>query len=264
VNGTVIIAGGATFGDGRAELYDPATNRWSNAGTAARNTETMTRLADGRVFITGQGKEAHLYDPATNHWSVAAPMLQDRVDPSATLLGDRRVLVAGGSTTTGGQQLWLTSAEIYDPALNRWSPAGCMAQARWEQTATLLSTKVLIAGGGIPPAALSSAELFDSGGAAASPPVDSCPTGGPIQAGTEAPSAAASATVTTPSAVSTGAVTHAPVGPAAEPVRLTGIPGVGTLAISRLAAVGIVAAALVLLALAAALFLWARSRRRGI
>lgn len=264
VNGTVLIAGGATFGDGRAELYDPATNRWSNAGTAARNTETMTRLADGRVLITGQGKEAHLYDPATNHWSVAAPMLQDRVDPSATLLADGKVLVVGGSTTTGGQQLWLTSAEIYDPAVNRWSPAGCMAQARWEQTATLLSTRVLIAGGGIPSAALSSAELFDSAGAAASLPVDSCPTSGPIQAVTDAPSPAASATVATPSAASTAAAAQPSVRPAGQSVRLTGIPVLGSLTFSRLAFVGIVAAALVLLALAAALVLWARSRRRGI
>jgi N-acetylneuraminic acid mutarotase len=263
-NGTVLVGGGATFGDGRAELYDPVANRWSNAGTAARNTETMTRLADGRVFSTGQGQEAHLYDPTTNHWSVAAPMLQDRTDPTAILLADRRVLVAGGSTTTGGQQVWLTSAEIYDAAANRWSPAGCMAQARWEQTATLLSTRVLMAGGGTPSGALASAELFDPGSESASQLIDFCPTASAGQSAAETSSPAAAPTVATPSAVPTAAVTRASAGAAGEPVRLTGIPGVGSLTISRLAAVGIVAAALVLLALAASLFLRGRSRRRGI
>ena len=263
-NGTVLLAGGATLGDGRAELYDPATNRWSNAGIAARNTETLTRLADGRVFITGQGKEAQLYDPATNHWSVSAAMLQDRVGPSATRLADGRVLVAGGSTTTGGQQVWLTSAEIYDPAANRWSPASCMAQARWEQTATLLSTRVLIAGGSVPPAVLSSAELFDPGSESASQLIDFCPTASAGQSAVDTPSPAGSTTVATPSAASTGAITQASVRPAGELVRLTGIPGVGTLTVSRATAVGIVAGALVLLALAAAFFLWTRSRRRGI
>ena len=263
-NGTVLIAGGATFGDGRGELYDPATNRWTNAGTAARNTETATRLTDGRVFTTGQGKETHLYAPGTNQWSAAAAMLQDRDNPSATLLADGRVLVAGGSTTIGGQQVWLTSAETFDPAANRWSPAGCMAQARWEQTATLVSTRVLIAGGAVPPAALSSAELFDPGSEWAGRLIDFCPTASAGQAPADTPSPAASATVATPSAVPTGTVTHPSAGPVGELVRLTGIPGVGSLTISRLAAVGIVAAALVLLALAAALFLWARWRRRGI
>ena len=263
-NGTVLLAGGATSGDGRAELYDPATNRWSNAGTAARNTETMTRLADGRVLITGQGKEAQLYNLATNHWSVAAAMLQDRVGPSATRLADGRVLVAGGSTTIGGQQVWLTSAEIYDAAANRWTPAGCMAQARWEQTATLLSTRVLIAGGGVPPAALSSAEMFDPGSEWASQLIDFCPTASAGPSAVETPSPAASTTVATPSATSTSAVTQASVRPAGELVRLTGVPGVGTLTVSRGAAVGVVAGVLLLLAIAVALLLWARSRRRGI
>ncbi|HKV29448.1 MAG TPA: kelch repeat-containing protein [Candidatus Dormibacteraeota bacterium] len=263
-NGTVLLAGGATFGDGRAELYDPATNRWSNAGTAARNTETMTRLADGRVLITGQGKEAQLYDPATNRWSVAAAMLQDRVAPSATRLGDGRVLVAGGSTTIGGQQVWLTSAEIYDPAANRWSPAGCMAQARWEQTATLLTTRVLVAGGSVPPAALSSAEMFDPASESAGQLIDFCPTASAGQPAVDTPSPAAPTTVVTPTAASTGTTAQASIRPAGELVRLTGVPGVGTLTVSRLGAVGVVAGVLVLLALAVALLLRARSRRRGI
>src|SRR5438105_4028518 len=139
-NGKVLIAGGATLGDGRAELYDPATNQWSSAGRQGRIAQTATRLANGRVLITGQGAAAALYDPTSNTWSDAGTMLQDRVDPSATLLADGRVLVVGGTTTASGQQLWLSSAEIYDPASNRWSPAGCMSQARWEQTATLLPT----------------------------------------------------------------------------------------------------------------------------
>jgi hypothetical protein len=191
-------------------------------------------------------------------------MLQDRVGPSATRLADGRVLVAGGSTTISGQQVWLTSAEIYDAAANRWTPAGCMAQARWEQTATLLSTRVLIAGGGVPPAALSSAEIFDPGSESAGQLIDFCPTASAGQSAAETPSPAASATLPTPSAASSGAATQASVRPAGELVRLTGVPGVGTVTVSRVAAVGVVAAVLVLLALAVALLLRVRSRRRRI
>jgi hypothetical protein len=209
-------------------------------------------------LTTGQGKEAHLYDPATNHWSVAASMLQDRDIPTATRLTDGRVLVSGGSTTTGGQQLWLTSAEVYDPALNRWSPAGCMGQARWEHTSTLLPTKkVLIAGGDVPSVALSSAELFDPSPGWTSQPVESCPTNQPIQAGAATPSPAGSTTEVGPSAVPTASARAA-----VQPVPLTAIR-VGSLTVSRLTAIGI-AGALALLLLAAAIYAWARWRRRGI
>ncbi|MDQ6712145.1 MAG: hypothetical protein M3Z28_03025, partial [Candidatus Dormibacteraeota bacterium] len=257
-NGMVLLAGGSTFGDGRGQLYNPALNTWSNAGTAARNTQTATRLADRRVLTTGQGKEAHLYDPTTNHWSVAATLLQDRDLPTAALLADGRVLVSGGSTSTGGQQLWLTSAELYDPASNRWSPAGCMGQARWEHTATLLpSKKVLIAGGDLPSVSLSSVEVFDPSAASSSQPVASCPTNQPIQAGATGPSP-----VVSPAVVSPSVVTTASPGAAAQPLRLTGIR-VGSLTVGALTAAGI-GAALLLLAVAAALYLWARRRRRRI
>ena len=257
-NGMVLVAGGSTLGDGRGELYDPATNRWSNAGTAARNTQTATRLADGRVLTTGQGKEAHLYDPATNHWSVAASMLQDRDLPTATSLADGRVLVTGGSTSAGGQQVWLTSAEIYDPALNHWSPAGCMGQARWEHTATLLPSKrVLIAGGDLPSVSLSDVELFDPSAASSGQPVESCPTNQPIQAGAATPSPEVSPAVATPSVAPTASAV-----PTVQPVQLTAIR-VGSLTVNRLTAIGI-AGALALLVLAAAIYAWARWRRRGI
>jgi N-acetylneuraminic acid mutarotase len=259
-NGTVLVVGGATFGDGRGELYDPGTDRWSNAGTEARIAETATLLTNGKVLITGPGREADLYDPATNRWSLAAPMLQDRVDPRATALADGRVLVTGGTTTTSGRQRWLSSAEIYDPAVNRWSPAGCMGQPRWEQAAVLLPTKrVLIAGGSGASLPLSGAELFDPGSASPSHSIDSCPTDqatlSPVLTPFLPP---ASATVATPPPVSTKSGDNA-----GEPLRLTGIPLLGSVAIGRLTAIGIVAA-LVLLALAVALYLWAGRRRRRI
>ena len=258
-SGTVLVTGGTTLGDGRGELYEPATNKWSNAGTAARIAETATRLTDGRVLITGQAQEADLYDPATNHWSLAAVMLRDRAHPSATLLADGRVLVAGGTTTTNGQQLWLTSAEIYDPAVNRWSAAGCMSQARWEQTATLLPTnRVLIAGGDIPSISLSGAELFDPTAASASQSLDSCPT----QSVAATASPAASATAATLSAVPTATVARRSIAAEGHRVSLTGIAGVGPLTFDRPTALILIV--LVLVALAVALYFWAPWRRRGI
>jgi N-acetylneuraminic acid mutarotase len=91
-------------------------------------------------------------------WLPTGMMLQPRDNHAATLLSDGRVLVTGGSTSSGQ----LASAELYDPATGTWSSAGSLSQARMNHTATLLPTgKVLVAGGYGSNNFLSSAELYD-------------------------------------------------------------------------------------------------------
>src|SRR5689334_8814068 len=59
---------------------------------------TATRLLDGKVLITGGSGDrpasAELYDPSTGTFSATGNMTALRIDPSATLLADGRVLIA--------------------------------------------------------------------------------------------------------------------------------------------------------------------------
>jgi hypothetical protein len=67
-----------------------------------------------------------------------------RSDHTATRLTDGRVLIVGGGSSTE----LLTSAELYDPASGKFSPAGSMADPReWHTATLLLDGRVLIAGG---------------------------------------------------------------------------------------------------------------------
>jgi N-acetylneuraminic acid mutarotase len=165
LSGKVLVAGGL---DGpfpssalaSAELYDPATNSWSEAapmiGSRARHTATL--LPDGRVLVVGglsvalrdagvfpsQPTSAEIYDPTANRWSATGPMAQYRLDQTATLLRDGRVLVAGGQDGL----ISFDSAEIYDPRLDRWFAAAPMVTARLGHAAALLANgDVLVAGG---------------------------------------------------------------------------------------------------------------------
>jgi len=78
-----------------------------------------------------------------------------RYDSTATLLGNGKVLVAGGLNPELGSSGKLRIAEVYDPAAGAFAATGSMSVGRTVPTATLLpSGKVLIAGEG-------SAELYD-------------------------------------------------------------------------------------------------------
>jgi hypothetical protein len=102
-------------------------------------------------------------------WSAAGSMLQGRVDFTATLLLDGRVLVTGGDLGSDAVPRALATAELYDPATGTWTATGSMLQGRYRHTATLLPDgRVLVAGGNVNSSqqlrarcCLATAELYD-------------------------------------------------------------------------------------------------------
>jgi N-acetylneuraminic acid mutarotase len=86
-------------------------------------------------------------------------MVTSRSQPTATLLLDGKVLVAGGAGFSGGS---LATAELYDSGTRTWTATGSMTTPRAGHTATLLPDgKVLVAGGYDANDSFASAELYD-------------------------------------------------------------------------------------------------------
>jgi hypothetical protein len=152
-DGRVLVAGG--FGNGtyprNAELFDPATGRWSNGGylSTGRSQAAASVLESGKVILSGGTTttvqpNAELYDPATNAWTPGGTLAARRLHTS-TLLGTGRVLVTGGLDPTSTA---LKTTSLYNPATNSWGAGGLLGTARYFHTATLLEDgSVLVVGG---------------------------------------------------------------------------------------------------------------------
>jgi N-acetylneuraminic acid mutarotase len=173
-NGKVLVAGGlnnVAYALSSAEVFDPATGLWSWAPSMnqKRFSHTATLLPTGKLLVAG-GKDlwqaqsvTELYDPAAGTWTVTAPLNTARASHTATLLRNGKVLVVGGANLVGLETIYLSTAELYDPASGTWAPTGSLNTARGDHTATLLSNgKVMVAGGyNSTNLHLASAELYD-------------------------------------------------------------------------------------------------------
>jgi len=159
-NGKLLITGGV---DGRfnrlasAELYDPATRRFTPTGEmkVAREAHRATLLNNGKVLITGglspvwpEQRQAEMYDPATGAFSPVGEMASPRADHTATLLRNGQVLLAAGSTGRSINEAVTQTAELFDPATNRFTATGNLAAPRHKHAAVgLRDGKVLVIGG---------------------------------------------------------------------------------------------------------------------
>jgi hypothetical protein len=164
-NGKVLITGAYDSikgGVANAELYDPATGRFSLTGKYSSPSDTNTcqafvsaLLQDGRVLIVwegpaleapaGSGTAAELYDPVSGTFTATgtSALVSYYGLPTATLLMNGKILVAGGAT----QPLFRTDAELYDSSTGTFTATGNMVTGHLGHKTTLLPDgTVLLAG----------------------------------------------------------------------------------------------------------------------
>ena len=174
--GQVLAVTGDVNGTNTAELYNPATGKWTLTGSPAAFHEggSVTLLANGEVLLAGGDDPfssnpafttaAELYNPSTGQWSMTGSMTSARRYQAAVLLPSGEVLVAGGQDPTFSS---LSRAELYNPATGAWQAAASMHNSRSNAVAELLGNgSVLVAGGfdysdGSFISSLASAEVFN-------------------------------------------------------------------------------------------------------
>jgi N-acetylneuraminic acid mutarotase len=178
-----------------AEEYDPTANTWTTLAPMQqpRTEQAAALLPDGSVLVAGGEGEmlspgpltisdalhnTETYDPATNAWHTTQPMNIARYMQTATTLTDGDVLVTGGGECStllivqaclgyghppvSGDCCAASSAELYEPSADRWTPTEPVTSGIWHTATLLQSGEVLVTGGELPLASheLSSAYIY--------------------------------------------------------------------------------------------------------
>jgi len=157
-NGKVLVVGG--FMIRSCELFDPITETWVFTDSLINKRSfgfTVSLLNDGNVLVAGGHvysddlvysitlNKCEIYNVETGLWESTDTLKIARLNHTATVLSDGRVLVVGGSGKNGEI---LNSCEIYNPVTRKWTFVDSLNIARYEHSATLLPNgKVLVAGG---------------------------------------------------------------------------------------------------------------------
>lgn len=122
-DGKILVVGDDDYAS--AEIYDPSSDNWSDAGTLnhPRVWASSTLLGDGRVLVAGGedrsslGRKmfdsAEIYDPSTNEWTVTDSMEQVHAGHGVAHMNDGKILVIGNFLN-----------EVFDPSTDTWSPVG--------------------------------------------------------------------------------------------------------------------------------------------
>ncbi len=158
-NGNAVVATG-DGSDRRIDVYDRVANKWTWWPSLFGHTSgALFALPGAKVLMVGGHntapfsgggleKRTEIYDPATMTATTGGSLAEARQQFAAVTLASGKFLVAGGLATSKSPNVYMSSAEVYDPATDTWSSAGNMVGARaYPQAVRLASGKVLVAGG---------------------------------------------------------------------------------------------------------------------
>lgn len=142
--------GGASPGSETAELYDPATDAWSETGSLnkPRKQAALVSMVDGGAMVIGglnaddfPFSSTKVFQPGPGVW-IDGPLLKvARGDPSVAVIDDGRIFVA--SPTSHDETTSTSTVEINAPWLEGWWEGGQLDGLAVEQLVALTDGRLV-------------------------------------------------------------------------------------------------------------------------
>ncbi len=168
VGGKVYVIGGleplengiGTRVTGRNEMYDPATNTWTERSPmpTARN-HAFSGMVNGKIYVIGGRIGAgnipattnidvvEEYDPATNLWGVVKDRMPTPRSGGGAATYNGKIYVGGGELQNRQLAAAFRALEAYDPASNTWDVLPSMPSARHGNAMGFLGNKLHVVSG---------------------------------------------------------------------------------------------------------------------
>jgi N-acetylneuraminic acid mutarotase len=134
LDGKLYLIGGLGASAGRLQVYDPATNQWTQRAAMPFSAgSSATAVIGGQIYVaggvvgstagntagTGSTAQAARYNPATDAWS-ALPSMPRGVNHAASSTDGQRLFVFGGRGGKNDTSNGFNTVQVFDPATNAW------------------------------------------------------------------------------------------------------------------------------------------------
>jgi N-acetylneuraminic acid mutarotase len=171
INGKLYFAGGYTgfipSGTDRLQVYDPATNTWTDKSPlpipvcshACGAIAGKLYVVAGAEYGASWGQQLQVYDSATDTWAIKAHLNANQGMMAVGAI-DGKLYVAGGENHDSGNVV--NDLQVYDPATDTWTTKAPMPTARYLCAAGVIDGKLYVVGGSFNgPFQLDKLEVYD-------------------------------------------------------------------------------------------------------
>ena len=145
------------------EMYDPATDAWTQKTDMPTPKKTKTCVVDGKIYAIGgwsttneqtQLETVDVYDPATDTWAKAESMHHARCSAAISVVNGKIYAVGGigwpPNRDQAGQylsSLYLSTVEVFNPKTNQWQERTEMSVPKAEHSSSVIDGKIYVMGG---------------------------------------------------------------------------------------------------------------------
>ena len=145
------------------EMYDPATDTWTQKADMPTPRKTKTCVVDGKIYAIGgwstaneqsQLETVEVYDPPTDTWAKAQSMNHARCSAAISVVNGEIYAVGGIGWPPNRDQsgryfssLYLSSVEVFNPKMNQWQERTEMSVPKAAHSTSVIDDKIYVIGG---------------------------------------------------------------------------------------------------------------------